>query len=907
MAIVSRLQLNHPALGTAGGAGLHASIEALYTKIGDNMSDRYFAITDFDNAETADLLHNFNTDIENLQYDLYYLTGGVWERITEDSTPSRSDFTIAEKAGAEKTTLLITNVSGGADLELAVVVTNSVLELREGDVKDVDITTVAPEDGQALVYDATAKKFKPGASGDSSLKLQAIAANVASVKAGYMGLNDGRIIGSPTDLSFNLKSAVNTAGVTAPGASTTYYLYVDLLALAAATTVAATGMEYFAVTSGTSGPLIVLATKPRDADPSRYVALAVLKTDGSSDYTAFSDLPKRVADLDDSTKKDPSIVNYVRSSMVERNISGWNLYADAAAALPVDGTGGSANLVLTRNTTTPLRGLADLKLAKDAANRQGQGLSYDFTIDRADQNKTNQIAFDFNYSGAYAAGDLICYIYDVTNAALIATAVPAIAAGKYRVQTTFVASSSLNYRLIFHVATTNAAAWDIFLDDLYVGPTMAALGAPMTEWASFTPTGTFIANTTYSGLWRRRGSDLEMQVRAEFTGAPTTTTFLLNVPFGLSIDTTKIISSNALQQLGFGVVRDGGIATYPLRAFYQSATTIRVQSMDDPGGAGQLVMSGDVTQATPIVFGSNDSIHMEVRIPIAEWAGASVYLNQAVPEYAYNTSVSDADDTSAFAYGPVGNALVGDLTAARKKRVRFLTPIQPTDKLEVQIDMNGNGCWEAAKSGGQQTGGGAYAPFDIANSVGFGGIQRVTANTTDVDVLFARYRVSTLGWSGLSGARWRVVKIPGQVQSATVLGDIGTVVQTNLSATGINVALVSGGYTDVAGLSLAIPSAGTWLVSLSAYINSGAAGGAGGDYRVTFRDGSNNLLMQREIYESMAANQRMNFAITLPIVATGPMTIKTSMFLEGGSNHNTTWGSNGGGQTYFNAVKIALG
>ena len=87
MAVVSRLELNHPTLGTAGGASLHASVEALYQKIGDAMDSRWFSLADFDQAETVDLQHNFNTDISGLRYDYYNFTGGEWVLITAATTP----------------------------------------------------------------------------------------------------------------------------------------------------------------------------------------------------------------------------------------------------------------------------------------------------------------------------------------------------------------------------------------------------------------------------------------------------------------------------------------------------------------------------------------------------------------------------------------------------------------------------------------------------------------------------------------------------------------------------------------------------------------------------------------------------------------------------------------------------
>ena len=188
MAIVSRLQLNHPALGTTGGAGLHASIEALYTKIGDNMDSRWFTISDFDQTEVNDLVHNFDTNIGNLQYDLYNWNGTKWILLDETTSPLRSAFSVVEKTGSETSTLQITNNTGGNNLTFAVSIQFNNTYLAQGDIRDVDISTVPPEDGQSLVYELATKKFKPGASGDSSYKVQSIATPTLNLKGGYLAL-----------------------------------------------------------------------------------------------------------------------------------------------------------------------------------------------------------------------------------------------------------------------------------------------------------------------------------------------------------------------------------------------------------------------------------------------------------------------------------------------------------------------------------------------------------------------------------------------------------------------------------------------------------------------------------------------------------------------------------------------
>jgi len=91
-------------------------------------------------------------------------------------------------------------------------------------------------------------------------------------------------------------------------------------------------------------------------------------------------------------------VNFIGNPNAGSNTDGWATYANTAGSTPVNGTGGTPNITWTRNTITPLRGDADFKLHKDAANRQGEGVSYDFKIDRADINK--QLSIKFQVDGS---------------------------------------------------------------------------------------------------------------------------------------------------------------------------------------------------------------------------------------------------------------------------------------------------------------------------------------------------------------------------------------------------------------------------------------------------------------------------------------------------------------------------
>ena len=133
----------------------------------------------------------------------------------------------------------------------------------------------------------------------SDLKAQSIAANVLTIKKGFLKDSSGRLIGLESDLSLNLLTGVNTQGVISPAASTVYWLYVDTAFLPITTTVATNidfaGLSYYALAAGTSGPFVISATVPEQKDLSRYYPLAFLKTNGSSNYTLKKDYPVKHA------------------------------------------------------------------------------------------------------------------------------------------------------------------------------------------------------------------------------------------------------------------------------------------------------------------------------------------------------------------------------------------------------------------------------------------------------------------------------------------------------------------------------------------------------------------------------------------------------------------------------------
>lgn len=262
--------------------------------------------------------------------------------------------------------------------------------------------------------------------------------------------------------------------------------------------------------------------------------------------------------------------NYITYPDAEAGTTGWATYADAAGTRPVDGTGGSPSSTWTTSSTTPLSTNNDFLWTKSAANRQGEGVSYAFTIDRSDQGKPLQIEFNYELvSGTFTGSttpstdsDMIVYIYDVTNATLIEPQgrllEPMVTSMYYRYRGTFqTAINSTSYRLILHTATTSASAYTLAFDDFRVGPQVVSNGAVVTDWKDFSSVaaGTLITatttNPTYGTVtinkaqWRRVGDSAEIQwdyyQTAAGSGANGSGMYLFNIPAEIGVmDTTKI-------------------------------------------------------------------------------------------------------------------------------------------------------------------------------------------------------------------------------------------------------------------------------------------------------------------------------------------------------------------------------
>jgi len=295
-------------------------------------------------------------------------------------------------------------------------------------------------------------------------------------------------------------------------------------------------------------------------------------------------------------------INYISNPDAEVNTTGYAAYADAAGSVPVNGTGGSPTVTWTRSTSSPLRGSGSFLLTKDAANRQGEGASYDFTIDQADINKNLNLSFDFAVaSGTFASGvtsDVQVFVYDITNSQLIYPITQSIQGQVGGFQTTFPTNTSLSYRLILHVATASASAYTLKFDNFNVGPQQVVLGPVISDWQAYTPTFTgFGTPSAVSINWRQVAGSIEIQGFFT-TGTTTATEARVSLPLNYAVKTGEVLGIRGQAGNSVGTTNDYSVIAEGSQSYFKFAA----YNIGATGPVTEPLDGDDFASTTPISF-----------------------------------------------------------------------------------------------------------------------------------------------------------------------------------------------------------------------------------------------------------------------------------------------------------------
>jgi len=143
----------------------------------------------------------------------------------------------------------------------------------------------------------------------------------------------------------------------------------------------------------------------------------------------------------------------------------------------------------------------------------------------------------------------------------------------------------------------------------------------VSDWTTYTPTGSFTTNTTYTGKYRRVGQSLEIDVLLAFAGAPNATSLDVNMPTNPAtgsafvIDPTRMgaANPNPNTHLGIGLAVDNGTNEHMLRLLYNTTTTSRAVLYVTSGAS---ATETSVTQINPFTIGNTDQIQFHYAAPV---------------------------------------------------------------------------------------------------------------------------------------------------------------------------------------------------------------------------------------------------------------------------------------------------
>ena len=503
--------------------------------------------------------------------------------------------------------------------------------------------------------------------------------------------------------------------------------------------------------------------------------------------------------------------------------SAW--YADAGAA---------AIAISSDNT---LRGTSNYLTALTSFSAAGAVYVQTpaFNIDGEDLGKA--LAVQFDVAGNTTADDWDVVAVRYTSAGVFGALIPiaGIASTTTGTASAQVPTGTTTLRGFF---ITNSTASDVYsirwrrragavairFDNLIVGPNSVMLGTAITDWQSYTPTFTGFGTATAVEMFYRRIGDT-LQVRGNFTcGTNTATEARMSIPTGL---TTAAFPSI---RIAGTVIPQGSSTTY-----FGSYLLVEPSVSYFTFGM-QFSTINALTKTNANNLTSSGKIAIEGEVPITGYSSNVTMADRAVEEYVSNSGTSTTvSDTTNFAYGPSGN-LITSITAELSRRVRFNTPIQATDKIDVELSADRIN-WFSSNNW-VRIGGGYAQPFSYqggTNSYGVGRIYYISGST-DVDVTFGKYSTvssatySAAGdlWSANAGAGyWRVRKVSGgaavgfPVGARNVVGDttgtavpagyIGEVLsQSRLKSAAV--ALTTATPANVTATSLTL-TPGVWLLS----------------------------------------------------------------------------------------------
>ncbi|MEM7182766.1 MAG: hypothetical protein AAF518_17770 [Spirochaetota bacterium] len=249
--------------------------------------------------------------------------------------------------------------------------------------------------------------------------------------------------------------------------------------------------------------------------------------------------------------------NYIKDSTAKsaESLAAWSTYNDLTAEIDNGQNDGAevAEITLSQQITNPISGIADFQITKPGGSSHiGQGVAYDFQIERRHNARILQISVDYRIrSGKYQTEDLACYIIDNDSGEVIEPSNIHFENLDSKLTGRFLATfqthiENVNYRLCFHIATDATREWSFVFNNVKIWEPQQSVGAIITDWQEYslqvtaTTTNPDLGTHTKNAYWRRNGSNCEVMFNIDQTsgGSDGDGIYLFSLPH--AIDSSKI-------------------------------------------------------------------------------------------------------------------------------------------------------------------------------------------------------------------------------------------------------------------------------------------------------------------------------------------------------------------------------
>lgn len=334
----------------------------------------------------------------------------------------------------------------------------------------------------------------------------------------------------------------------------------------------------------------------------------------------------------------------------------------------VSGNWGAPTLTWTRSTSSSLIGDASFLLTKGAVSTLGEGVSYDFTIDRAFQGQPLSLNYVVQtVSGTYVNGDLAVWIYDKTNKKMIqptAYMVSSSSLGGPVQPLVFQApSNSTDFRLIVHSSTDSTNSYVLKFDGFKVTPQVVSTGAVTTDWTSYTPTLANFGTVTNVAFYSRRVGD-SLEVKGKWTNG-TTVAATASITLGYAggngnviQDGTKIATGQLVGHAVSSVSSSSQFGLDVLGVANSNAVNYSVQN--------STIAAASAANGNAIGTGSGANMSLFLSVPIVGWSSNTIVSDSA------NTRVVRAQ-VAGLPNAALASATLAKLTWASQSAVQFDT------------------------------------------------------------------------------------------------------------------------------------------------------------------------------------------------------------------------------------------